>query len=73
MTQYMPPAVPSVVATDGERMEYLAQNYWRNFNFRDTATISSKVAERAFPNYLYTLENVSREVAEQSITKLLKS
>ncbi len=69
--QYMPPAVPSVVVTEGERMEYLAQNFWRNFNFRDTATISSKVAERAFPNYLYTLENVSREVAEQSITKLL--
>lgn len=72
-TQYRPPAIPAMLATKEEQMEYMALNYWKNFDFRDTTTLSTNIAESAFARYIMLLKQMPREVAERGMTALMES
>lgn len=72
-SQYLPPEVPSVMSTNKEKLEYLAHNYWNKFNFSDTTTIDSKIAEKAFTAYLSVLASVAQDEANKCITELIKA
>ncbi len=35
------PAIPAVLTTPGQRVEFLLLNYWNNFNYADTSLINN--------------------------------
>ncbi|MFR9651195.1 MAG: DUF5106 domain-containing protein [Rikenellaceae bacterium] len=71
--EYNPPATPAIIATEKERMEYMALNYWRDFDFRDTTAISSPITEKAFARYIQLLQFMPLEIAQRGMTTLMES
>lgn len=66
------PQVPAILQTPEERAAYVVTHYWDNFNFADTTLIGNNdVTEQAFANYLNLFPNVTIEVVEKSISRML--
>lgn len=66
------PQPPAVIESDEERAQYIAMHYWDNFDFSDTAYVSvPEITEQAFADYLYLLNVLPYEVAEESLHKML--
>ena len=64
--------VPALLATPEERAEYVARNYWKNFDFSDTAYIRlSEVTEQAFADYVAVLGQLPPDLAAVSVRTTL--
>lgn len=70
---YVPPSVPAIFTTDGERSQFMVENYWRNFDFRDTTLVSSRVTEQSFVGYLSVLRSVPLTSARRGVERLMES
>ncbi len=71
--QYMPPTIPMMLNSEMERREYMAQNYWRNFDFTDSSTIESRVAEDAFVRYItFVLGGSPLDMAQKSVVDMME-
>ncbi len=67
------PAVPSQIAPD-ERMGYLAEHFWDNYNFSDSLLLANKdVTDGAFASYLWVLQQKQGDslIIAKSVEKLL--
>lgn len=67
------PALPSVITTDEQKYEFLAENYWTNFNFKDTTQIhQNPIAEQLFHDYLGLLAQVPIDTAKKGMEKMIQ-
>ena len=67
------PEVPVMLQTPELRAQYVAEHYWDNFDFRDTAYIHlPDITEQAAVNYMDLLRLVSPEVATNSLKGLVE-
>lgn len=67
------PTIPSVITTDEQKCEFLAENYWTNFNFKDTTQIrKNPIAEQLYNDFLGLLSRVSVETAQRGVEKMMK-
>lgn len=68
------PVPPAMMASEEERLEYVAEHYWDNFDFADTAYVNlPEITEQALADYLYLLQNVRKPVADKSLMKTLEA
>lgn len=59
------PAIPSLIKGE-ERLLYLAEHYWDNYNFEDTSNISDKeYTTKPFFNYLRLLKDLPDDIAKK--------
>lgn len=64
--------IPAMMTSPEQRVEYLAQHYWDNFDFADTTYINiPEVTEQAFADYANTLSVMPSDVARKSINSTL--
>jgi len=63
--------IPSMITDPNQRAAYLAQHYWDNFNFADTAYAKADVTEQAMSNYIDVLKRVQPDLASSSIKTML--
>jgi len=62
-----------MISTPEQQAVFLAQHYWDNFDFRDSAVLNSSEAfDRFYIEYLMVLVNVSEEEAGKSISTLIR-
>lgn len=47
--------IPAILVEPGARAQYLVENYWRLFDFSDTAYLEIEVTEQAFVNFAQML------------------
>ena len=67
------PIIPMSITDPQARANYLAENYWNNFDFNDTSLISKpEIAEQAFVNYIDMLPHTAFPVMVSSINKTLE-
>lgn len=65
--------IPAMLTSPEDRAAFLAQNYWNNFNFSDTAFIHMpEVTEQAFVDFLSVLPHTTPEIGIISIHTNLK-
>lgn len=68
------PEVPVMLQSVEDRLNFIVQHYWDNFNFKDTAYIHvPDVTEQALVNYLDLLPRVSMSLADSSLTRTLRN
>lgn len=68
------PEVPSMLQSVEERLNYVIEHYWDNFDFSDTAYIHlPEITEQAVANYVDLLGRTTREIASSAIQGTLKS
>lgn len=66
------PEIPLLIQSPSEKLEFLINNYWENFNFSDTTLINnSQYTEQAFVNYLDYMRHSTLRIATESINKML--
>lgn len=65
--------IPAMLTSPEDRAAYLAQHYWDNFNFNDTAFMHiPEITEQAFVDFLSVLSHTTPEVGINSINTNLK-
>jgi len=65
-------SVPSMLIDPQQRADYLADHYWDNFDFTDTAYINlPKITEQAFADYIQVLSHTTPGHPGKSIHKML--
>ncbi len=74
-TVYSPPGdIPAVIADSAARLGWLAEHYWGNFNFGDTALVHNPdYTEQAFVEFLGFLGYVPQDAARQAMKTLMTS
>ena len=73
ITTFTLPAIPRVLQTPDSRAAYLVEHYWQNVNFRDTNYVHHpEIVEQAAVNYIDILTLVPSELAEASLTALIR-
>lgn len=65
------PAVPQGLATNDQRVAYLVEHYWDDFDFTDTAYIAQEVTEQAFVNYIDLFPYAPDQVVGKSAVQML--
>lgn len=66
------PVIPSVITTDAQKYEFLAENYWTNFNFKDTTQIhQNPIAEQLYADFLNLLSQVPPSTAQIGMGKMM--
>ncbi len=72
-TPYIAPPIPMMLNSEIERREYMVNNYWRDFDFGDTSTISTRVAEDAFVRYItYVLNGSPLDLSRKGIVDMIE-
>lgn len=67
------PEVPVMLQQAEERLNYVVQHYWENFDFKDTAYIHvPEVTEQAVVNYLDLLMRVPMEMADTCLAETVR-
>ncbi|MBE6275378.1 MAG: DUF5106 domain-containing protein [Bacteroides sp.] len=67
------PEVPVMLQQAEERLNYVVQHYWDNFDFKDTAYIHvPDVTEQALVNYIDLLTRVPMEMADTCLTRTIR-
>jgi hypothetical protein len=66
------PDIPFVVSGQKQRTEYLAWNYWMNFDFNDTVQLkNTDFMDKIFGHYAGLLVEVDPQIASKSLNELL--
>lgn len=66
-----PPKVPTMITDPNEAMQYMADHYWDNMDFADTAYINKDVTEQFYADYLNMLRMIPTEAGVKSIQALM--
>jgi len=67
------PEVPLVLKTSDQKIDFLMDHYWDNFNFSDTTSQSRfKVAEQAFADFVNILTSVSPPKVDKAMQVLVQ-
>ena len=67
------PSIPPMLTNNADRADFLAKNYWNNFDFSDTLLIGNQqITEQAFVNYLDIWPHVSEGALRLSISRTLE-
>jgi thiol-disulfide isomerase/thioredoxin len=66
------PQVPLIITKRSEQMNYLADHYWDNFNFRDTVNIADVSVEEHFNDYLGILTRVPSSISRCAVNGLME-
>lgn len=70
---YQMPPMPIVFTTREQQADFLMENYWNNFDFKDTALSQySKRNEQAFADFINILRKVTPDKANKGINILMK-
>lgn len=70
--EYQPPAIPLMLNTPEQKMAFLVEHFWNNYNFRDTLQLTaSKPPEQAFANFISYAGQVSPGQAAGGIRMLM--
>ena len=68
------PEVPTMLQSVEERLNYVVEHYWDNFDFQDTAYIHlPEVTEQAIANYVDLLGRTTSDIASSALQNTLKS
>lgn len=68
------PEVPTMLQSVEERLNYVVEHYWDNFDFQDTAYIHlPEVTEQAIANYVDLLGRTTTDIASSALQSTLKS
>lgn len=68
------PKVPTMLQSVEERLNYVVEHYWDNFDFQDTAYIHlPEVTEQAIANYVDLLDRTTPDIASSALENTLKS
>lgn len=68
------PEVPTMLQSVEERLNYVVEHYWDNFDFQDTAYIHlPEVTEQAIANYVDLLGRTTSDIASSALENTLKS
>ena len=70
---YTPPSPPILLASDKERLAFVVENYWDNFDFRDSTMLRPQIAEQAFADYMSVVVNAPIEKAKGAMVKMMRS
>lgn len=66
------PEPPPMLMDNRDKINYVVDNYWMNFNFNDTAYINQpKITEAAFGRYLSVLLRIDSDKAISSLKKTI--
>ena len=57
------PAVPDLIQDPQERMTYLLEHFWDNYNFKDTSQRNTDVAEQGFADFVYLMQRADSATA----------
>lgn len=72
--KYTPISIPDMILNQDKRINYLAEHYWDNFDFKDTTLIhNADYTEQAFSNFVAILGYAPLAIAQQSMERLIKS
>lgn len=64
--------IPAIITDPQDRANYLAEHYWDEFNFADTACLNqADITEQAFVNYLDLFNHVDKQTLNKSVQKML--
>ena len=67
------PEVPVMLQQSEDRLNYVVQHYWENFDFKDTAYIHvPEVTEQAIVNYIDLLMRVPKELADTCLVQTIR-
>lgn len=67
------PEVPAELNSVEERLQYVVEHYWDNFDFEDISYIQqSEVTEQAMVNYIDLLNRITPEKASSAMKGMLK-
>lgn len=73
ITAFKVPDIPSSLQSAEERVTYLMQHYWDNFDFNDTSLIHKpEISEQAFANFAYILNEVPQPLAMEGIQTVIR-
>ena len=68
------PEVPTMLQSVEERLNYVVEHYWDNFDFQDTVYIHlPEVTEQAIANYVDLLGRTTPDIASSALQNTLKS
>jgi hypothetical protein len=72
-SKYIPPTdVPAMIMSQDERMAYLADHYWDNFNFNDTTLIhNADYTEQGFVDFIGFLRYLNMPAAQQAMATMM--
>jgi thioredoxin-related protein len=66
------PAIPSILTTKSQQVDFLAENYWTNFNFKDTTQLRlPQYMDQLFVNYLGFLSQAPSAIGVKSIKQMM--
>lgn len=66
------PAIPSILTTKSQQVDFLAENYWTNFNFKDTTQLRlPQYMDQLFTNYLGFLSQAPSAIGAKSIKQMM--
>ena len=72
LTSFPKVVLPSVLTSPIDQLEYLADHYWDNYDFADTALIHNPdVTEQGFSDFVGLISNMNGDLADSAITKML--
>jgi len=67
------PEIPLVLKTSDQKIDFLMDHYWDNFNFSDTTSQSRyRIAEQAFADYINILTSVSPVKVDRGMLVLMQ-
>ncbi|MDD3108505.1 MAG: DUF5106 domain-containing protein, partial [Alistipes sp.] len=71
--QFVPAEIPAILDSPEQQAGYLAQHYWKNFDFTDTSFLREpKVLESVFAQYIQVIESIPVDLGETSVRKTLE-
>lgn len=71
--KFVLPDIPTLITSPEGRADYLVKNYWKNFDFKDTALISrEEITEQAFVDFISILNHVPISVTRSGIHNLVE-
>lgn len=71
--KFVLPDIPALITSPEGRADYLVKNYWKNFDFKDTALISrAEITEQAFVDFISILNHVPISVTRSGIHNLVE-
>lgn len=66
------PQIPDSLDTQQQRLEFIVDHYWDNFDFADKSLIgNAEITEQAFADFLYMLPNSSEPLMKRGVEALM--
>lgn len=66
------PKIPDILTGTEERMNFLLEHYWQEYDFNDTTELNRNIGEQGFANFLSLLQRADSSIVARSVRHFLQ-